>query len=191
MRLDGYQPKPPKLYRLGQVVGNPHGYKIWVTTIVKEDIDMSNSISTLKNAKVGDKVTMLTFTGMNLGQFEITKASKTKIAIMTKKGTQAEFSRETGLQTNANNPKFANKIVDPIPETETKAPAKKAEKKAAKKVEKAEKVEAEATEVAEAKPEKKATKKATKKVEKVEIPEDADDFEDEDLDDDFEDFDEE
>ena len=47
---------------------------------------MSNTIKTLKTAKVGDKVTMLTFTGMNLGQFEITKAGKTKIAIMKKDG---------------------------------------------------------------------------------------------------------
>ena len=133
------------------------------------------SIKTLKNAKVGDKVTMLTFTGMNLGQFEVAKASKTKIAIIKKDGTQAEFSRETGEQLNANNPKFANKIVDPIPEAEKKAPAKKkAEKKADEKAE------------------KKAPKKAAKKVEKVEIEEDAEDFdEDEDFDDDFEDFDEE
>lgn len=139
------------------------------------------SISTLKNAKVGDKVSMLTFTGMNLGQFEITKAGKTKLAVMKKDGTQAEFSRETGIQTNANNPKYANKIVDPIADTETKATEKKAPaKKAAKKAEEAPKAEKKAP-----------AKKATKKVEKVEIPEDADDFEDEDLDDDFEDFDEE
>lgn len=141
------------------------------------------TISTLKNAKVGDKVSMVTFTGMNLGQFEITKAGKTKLAVMKKDGTQAEFSRETGIQTNANNPKYANKIVDPIPETDTKAaPEKKApaKKAAAKKTEE----EAPAAK-------KPAAKKATKKVEKVEIPEDADDFEDEDLDDDFEDFDEE
>lgn len=139
------------------------------------------TISTLKNAKVGDKVSMVTFTGMNLGQFEITKAGKTKLAVMKKDGTQAEFSRETGIQTNANNPKYANKIVDPIPETDTKAaPEKKApaKKAAAKKTE-------------EAPAAKKPAAKATKKVEKVEIPEDADDFEDEDLDDDFEDFDEE
>lgn len=141
------------------------------------------TISTLKTAKVGDKVTMLTFTGMNLGQFEITKANKAKVAIMKKDGTQAEFSRETGIQTNANNPKYANKIVDPIPETDAKA-EKKADKKPAKKAEKA----AEETK-AEKKPAKGA--KNTKKTTKVEIPEDADDFEDEDLDDDFEDFDEE
>ena len=138
---------------------------------------MSN-ISTLKTAKVGDKVTMLTFTGMNLGQFEVTKASKTKLAIMKKDGTQAEFSRETGVQTNANNPKYANKIVDPIDEEakpEKKAPAKKS----AKAAEEAPKAE------------KKAPAKNTKKTTKVEIPEDADDFEDEDLEDDFEDFEEE
>lgn len=138
------------------------------------------SIKTLKTAKVGDKVTMLTFTGMNLGQFEVAKASKTKIAIIKKDGTQAEFSRETGIQTNASNPKFANKIVDAI--AEPVKPEKKATKKADKK--------AEAKDEA---PAKKATKaaKPAKKVEKVEIPEDADDFEDEDLDDEFEEFDEE
>ena len=138
------------------------------------------SISTLKTAKVGDKVTMLTFTGMNLGQFAITKAGKTKIAILKKDGTQAEFSRETGLQTNADNPKYANKVVDPIPEPEKKAPVKKAAKKAEEAP-------------AEDKPEKKAPKAAApaKKVEKVEIEDDADDFdEDEDFDDDFEEFDE-
>lgn len=129
------------------------------------------SISTLKTAKVGDKVSMLTFTGMNLGQFEITKASKTKIAIMKKDGTQAEFSRENGAQTNANNPKYANKIVDPIADTETKAPAKKPAKKSDKKAEK--------------------PAKSAKKVEKVEIEEDAEDFDDDDMDDDFEEFDEE
>ena len=135
------------------------------------------SISTLKTAKVGDKVTMLTFTGMNLGQFEITKAGKAKIAIMKKDGTQAEFSRETGLQTNANNPKYANKVVDPMPEPEKKAPAKKAPK-AEESAPKAEK----------------PAKKAEKKVEKVEIEDDSEDFDDEaDLieEDDFEDFDEE
>lgn len=136
------------------------------------------SISTLKTAKVGDKVTMLTFTGMNLGQFEITKAGKAKIAIMKKDGTQAEFSRETGLQTNANNPKYANKVVDPMPEPEKKTPAKKAEPKAEEKAPKAEK----------------PAKKPAKKVEQVPIEDDADDFDDEaDIieDDDFEDFDEE
>ena len=151
---------------------------------------MSN-ISTLKNAKVGDKVSMLTFTGMNLGQFEITKAGKTKIAIMKKDGTQAEFSRETGIQTNANNPKYANKIVDPIDDTATKAaPEKKApaKKAAAKKAEETEEAPAKVEKKAPAKAAAKNTKKTTKEV----IPEDADDFGDEDLeDDDFEDFDEE
>ena len=145
------------------------------------------TISTLKNAKVGDKVSMVTFTGMNLGQFEITKAGKTKLAVMKKDGTQAEFSRETGVQTNANNPKYANKIVDPIPETDAKATEKKAPAKKAA----AKKAEEEAPKT-EKKPAAKTAAKNTKKTTKVEIPEDADDFSDEDLEeDDFEDFDEE
>lgn len=132
------------------------------------------SISTLKTAKVGDKVTMLTFTGMNLGQFAITKAGKAKVAILKKDGTQAEFSRETGLQTNAENPKYANKIIDPIaaPEKKATTPAKPEKK-------------------AEAPAPKKKAAPAPKKVEKVEIEDDADDFEDEDFEDEFEDFDEE
>lgn len=171
-------------------------------------MSINATINTLKTAKVGDKVSMLTFTGMNLGQFEIVKAGKTKLAITKKDGTTAEFSREDGVQTNANNPRYANKIVDPIPETEKKAapakktaPAKKATKKAEPEVE-AEEVEAveEAEEAEEAKVEKKATKTSkkapakkapAKKVEKVEIPEDADDFGDEDMDDDFEEFEDE
>lgn len=162
---------------------------------------MSNTtIKTLKTAKVGDKVSMLGFTGMNLGQFEISKAGKTKLAITKKNGDVVEFSRETGIQTNANNPKYANKIVDPIPEVEKKAPAKKEEKpaKPAKKAAKKEEAEvtAEVETAVEEKPAKKATKPAAKKapakkVEKVEIPEDAEDFEDEDMDDDFEEFEDE
>lgn len=138
------------------------------------------SISTLKTAKVGDKVTMLTFTGMNLGQFEVTKSGKTKIAIVKKDGSVAEFSRETGIQTNAENAKYANKVIDPIPEQEKKTSAKKDEK-TAKKAEEAH---------AEKKPAK--ASKPAKKVEKVEIEDDADDFDDEeDFDDEFEEFDEE
>lgn len=138
------------------------------------------SISTLKTAKVGDKVTMLTFTGMNLGQFEVTKSGKTKIAIVKKDGSVAEFSRETGIQTNAENAKYANKVIDPIPEQEKKTSAKKDEK-TAKKAEEAH---------AEKKPAK--ASKPAKKIEKVEIEDDAEDFDDEeDFDDDFEEFDEE
>ena len=152
---------------------------------------MSNTIKTLKTAKAGDKVTMLTFTGMNLGQFEIAKASKTKLAITKKNGDTAEFSRETGIQTNAANEKYANKIVDPIPVEKKEAPAKKAVKAVKVELE----VEAEAEEEKPAKKTTKATKpgakKSTKKVEKVEIEEDAEEFDDEaDLDDDFEEFDE-
>ena len=146
------------------------------------------SISTLKTAKVGATVTMLAFTGMNIGQFKISKAGKTKVAIECKGGVK-EFSRETGIQTNANNPKYANKIVDPIPEREKGAkPAKKAAKKAEVEEAPEEKGEKKASK---AKAEKPAKKAPAKKVEKVEIPDDAEDFDDDDFDDDFEEFDEE
>lgn len=150
---------------------------------------------TLKTAKVGDKVTLLTFTGMNIGTFEISKAGKTKIAITKKDGTVLEFSREAGLQTNAVNGKYANKVVDLIEDTgkpktekkEAKTEKKsepKSEPKKTKKVIKKSEVKAEISEELAAESDK------GKKTEKVEIEDDAEDFDDEDMDDDFEDIDE-
>lgn len=55
------------------------------------------------------KVALQAFTGMFIGEFEATKTATT-ITVVTKKSTLT-FDAKTLLQTNAKNPKFANKIV--------------------------------------------------------------------------------
>ena len=49
------------------------------------------------------------FTGMVIGTFEITGSTATTLEVTTKKG-KLVFDRKTGIQTNAKNPKFANRI---------------------------------------------------------------------------------
>lgn len=91
---------------------------------------------TIKGIKKGDKFTMVSFTGMNLGQYEVTATSKTQFKAVKSDGTELVFNRADGTQANANNPKYANKAVDLMDAPERKAPApKKVDKKAAKKAE--------------------------------------------------------
>ena len=91
---------------------------------------------TIKGIKKGDKFTMVSFTGMNLGQFEVTAVSKTQFKTVRSNGDELVFNKADGTQANANNPKYANKAVDLMDAPERKAPApKKATKKATKKAE--------------------------------------------------------
>lgn len=55
-------------------------------------------------------VTVRAFTGMMIGEFEVVKETKTQLVVKTKKGDELKFDKKTGLQTNGNNPKFANRI---------------------------------------------------------------------------------
>ena len=88
----------------------------------------------LEKIKKGNVVTLLGFTGMNIGDFPVVEATKTELTIETKKGTLS-FSRKTGKQLGLpeEKEKYANKIVLPedAPEkVERKAkPAKKDDKK--------------------------------------------------------------
>lgn len=59
---------------------------------------------------VENVVIVKAFTGMVIGEFEIVKQTKTKIGVVTKDGNKLIFNRMTGLQTNAKNPKFANRF---------------------------------------------------------------------------------
>lgn len=56
-----------------------------------------------------DEVVVRAFTGMIIGVFKVTKKNSKSIAIKTAKG-ELKFDAQTGLQTNANNPKFANRV---------------------------------------------------------------------------------
>lgn len=92
--------------------------------------------------KKGEKVHMYAFTGMYLGEFEITAADKKTVSIVQKNGRTTTFDRETGKQVDAKTPRCASRVTEEKePEkkkTAKKAPAKKtAAKPAAKKTKKA------------------------------------------------------
>ena len=57
-----------------------------------------------------DEVVMRAFTGMLIGVFQILKKTKTHIIIETANGDLLKFNKNTGVQENAKNPKFANRI---------------------------------------------------------------------------------
>lgn len=54
-------------------------------------------------------VTVSAFTGMKIGVFEAHLIDGL-VQVYTKKGATLQFDPKTGIQTNARNPKFANKI---------------------------------------------------------------------------------
>ena len=111
--------------------------------------------------KKGEKVHMYAFTGMYLGEFEITAAYKKTSPIGQKNGRTTTFDRETGKQVDAKTPRCASRV------TEEKEPEKK---KSAKKAPAA----------------KKTAAKPTKKTKKAPEPEVVDDEEEVD-DDEYED----
>lgn len=91
--------------------------------------------------KKGEKVHMYAFTGMYLGEFEITTADKKTVSIVQKNGRTTTFDRETGKQVDAKTPRCASRVTEekePEKKKSTKkAPAKKtAAKPAAKKTKK-------------------------------------------------------
>lgn len=57
-----------------------------------------------------DEVVMRAFTGMLIGVFKIAKKTKTYISVETARGQVLKFDRKTGIQVDAKNPKFANRI---------------------------------------------------------------------------------
>ena len=80
----------------------------------KEDLQKAIEANTVEEkAEVEEKATktvvMKAFTGMWIGEFEIIKETKKTITVATKKG-ELKFDKTTGIQLDANNPKFANHI---------------------------------------------------------------------------------
>lgn len=58
-----------------------------------------------------DEVVVRAFTGMLIGVFKIAKQTKTYIMVKAVNGSELKFDKKTGLQLNAKNPRFANRIV--------------------------------------------------------------------------------
>lgn len=80
----------------------------------KEDLQKAIEANTVEEkAEVEEKATktvvMKAFTGMWIGEFEVIKETKKTITVATKKG-ELKFDKATGIQLDANNPKFANHI---------------------------------------------------------------------------------
>lgn len=77
-------------------------------------IEAENTAEFLENGKEQpaskDLVEVKAFTGMVIGLFKVVKETKTKLGVVTAKGDKLIFDKKTGLQTNANNPRFANRI---------------------------------------------------------------------------------
>lgn len=77
-------------------------------------------IVSLKNLKVGDKFSVTTFTGLNVGQYTVISCTKKEIRSLKADLQEIVFDRETGIQLNAPNPKYANKAVELMPFPTTK-----------------------------------------------------------------------
>lgn len=138
-------------------------------------------------AKKGDKVVLLGFTGIRLAEVEIAKADKKSLTVIKADGKEMVFDRKTGIQTNTaeGKEKYANKIVDPEDAPAPKPKKAKAPKKVkpAKEVEEVEEVEEEEEEE---KPKKKAAKKAPAKKAKKKVEEEPEEIEEDEDDEEYE-----
>lgn len=150
------------------------------------------------NSKKGDTVILCGFTGIKLGVFKVTSATKKTVTITKRNGDELIFDRKTGKQTNVEEgkEKYANSIMED--DGSYVAPSTKgaAKKKAAKKPAKPAPVEddeddedeADEDEEEEPKPVKKPAKKAPAKKPAKKAPVVEEDEDDED-DDEFEEID--
>ena len=155
----------------------------------------------MMNQKKGDTVILCGFTGIKLGVFEVTAATKKTLTLTKANGDELIFDRKTGKQINVEEgkEKYANRIIedDGSYVAPTRSGAKKAAKKPAKKqpepVEEDEDETEEDEEEEEPKPVKKGAKKAASKApakkpaKKAPVVEEDED--DEDDDDEFEEID--
>lgn len=156
----------------------------------------------IANLKKGDSVILKGFTGIKLGVFQITAATKKTVSILKKNGDEMIFDRKTGKQINVEEgkEKYANSIMEDDGSYVAPATRGASKKKAAKKpakpepVEEDEEDEDEDEEEEEPKPVKKGGKKTAKaapakKPSKKAAPVVEEDDDDEDDDDDFEEID--
>jgi hypothetical protein len=99
-------------------------------------------MTSLAKIKKGDKVVILGFTGIMLSITEVIEATSNTLTVLKKDGSEMIFDKTTRLQTNSNNPKYANKVVhiDDTPEQKSKIQPKKESKEKSKKNNKIEKI---------------------------------------------------
>jgi hypothetical protein len=126
----------------------------------------------MMNQKKGDTVILCGFTGIKLGVFEVTAATKKTLTLTKANGDELIFDRKTGKQINVEEgkEKYANRIIEDdgsyVAPTRSGAKKKATKKPAKKQPEPVEEDEDEADEdeeEEEPKPVKKGTKKAAPK----------------------------
>lgn len=148
---------------------------------------------TLNELKKGDSVILKGFTGIKLGVFTITDASKKTLTVTKANGDELVFDRKSGKQINTEEGKerYANSIMvnDGSYVKPNTSKKKKPAKKAKPAVEENEKVECDGEEdEAPKKSSKKSPKKSSKKP--VEVEPEEEDEEDEEDDDEYEEVEE-
>ena len=85
------------------------GYNKMTKSQLQQLFDDTAQIKAEEEA-ASNTVEVRAFTGMVIGLFKVVKETKTKLGVVTAKGDKLIFDKKTGLQTNANNPRFANRI---------------------------------------------------------------------------------
>lgn len=150
----------------------------------------------MMNQKKGDTVILCGFTGIKLGVFEVTAATKKTLTLTKANGDELIFDRKTGKQINVEEgkEKYANRIIEDdgsyVAPTRSGAKKKAAKKPAKKQPEPVEEDEDEADEdEEEEEPVKKPAKKAPAKKPAKKAPVVEEDEDDEDDDDEFEEID--
>ena len=156
----------------------------------------------MMNQKKGDTVILCGFTGIKLGVFEVTAATKKTLTLTKANGDELIFDRKTGKQINVEEgkEKYANRIIEDdgsyVAPTRSGAKKKATKKPAKKQPEPVEEDEDEADEDEEEeepkpvkKPTKKAAPKAPAKKPAKKAPVVEEDEDDEDDDDEFEEID--
>lgn len=152
----------------------------------------------MMNQNKGDTVILCGFTGIKLGVFEVTTATKKTLTLTKANGDELIFDRKTGKQINVEEgkEKYANRIIEDdgsyVAPTRSGAKKKAAKKPAKKQPEPVEEDEDEADEdeeEEEPKPVKKPAKKAAAKAPAKKAPVVEEDEDDEDDDDEFEEID--
>ena len=85
------------------------GYNKMTKSQLQQLFDDTAQIKAEEEA-ASNTVEVRAFTGMVIGLFKVVKETKTKLGVVTAKGDKLIFDKKTGLQINANNPRFANRI---------------------------------------------------------------------------------
>lgn len=109
----GFSEAGKKLFDKADGLECPWGGKPLLKEVEATEPKAKEEVKTevLKPAKVKGELTIVAFTNMLIGTFAVTKQTTKTVTVTTAKGVELTFDKKTKLQTNAKNPKFANKFL--------------------------------------------------------------------------------